>query len=149
MDAGKRIEDLLFITNNLADLLEEENTALANNRLDIVQGLLERKTALSRAYEIRVFGMKQEQTDAAYDEVDLENIERLSEIGARVATLIAENEKTLKVALEVSRRFMACVADSAKHITPGTGAYSPNGAIGANTPAVRRQAASMALDETL
>lgn len=149
MDASKRIEDLLFITNNLADLLEEENTALANHRLDIVQGLLERKTALSRAYEIRVFGMKQEQANAAYDEADLENIERLNGVGARVAALIEENEKTLKVALEVSRRFMACVADSAKHIAPGTGAYSPKGAIGGSTPAVRKQAASMALDETL
>jgi len=149
MDAGKRIDDLLFITNNLADLLDQENAALKSNRLDIVQGLLERKTALSRAYEIRVFGMKQEQEHAEYDDIALANIDRLSDIGNRVAALIEENEKMLKVALEVSRRFMACVADSAKHVSPGTGSYSSSGDISTNAPSVQKQAASMALDETL
>jgi len=151
MDAGKRIDDLLFITNGLADLLEQENAALHSNRLDIVQSLLERKTTLSRAYEIRIFGMKQELEleQAQYDEVDIANIDRLTEVGQRVAVLIEENEKLLKVALEVSRRFMACVADSAKHATPGTGAYSANGDVGLNASAVQKQATSMALDETL
>jgi len=153
MDAGKRIDDLLFITNGLADLLEQENAALQSSRLDIVQSLLERKTTLSRAYEIRVFGMKQEleheHEQVPYDEEDIANIDRLTEVGQRVAVLIEENEKLLKVALEVSRRFMACVADSAKHATPGTGAYSANGNVGPNASAVQKQATSMALDETL
>jgi len=151
MDAGKRIDDLLFITNGLADLLEQENAALQSNRLDIVQSLLERKTTLSRAYEIRVFGMKQEleHEQVPYDEEDLANIDRLTEVGQRVAILIEENEKLLKVALEVSRRFMACVAESAKHAAPGTGAYSAKGDVGPNASAVQKQATSMALDETL
>ena len=151
MDAGKRIDDLLFITNGLADLLEQENAALHSNRLDIVRSLLERKTTLSRAYEIRVFGMKQEleHEQAQYDEVDLANIDRLTEVGQRVAVLIDENEKMLKIALEVSRRFMACVADSAKLAVPGTGAYSASGRTGATTTATQKQAPSMALDETL
>ena len=149
MDAGKRIEDMLFITTNLAELLEEENAALKSSRLDIVSGLLERKTTLSRAYEIRVFGMKQEQDTAEYDEADLANIERLHEVGERVAELIIENEKTLKIALEVSRRFMDCVADSVKQATPGTGAYAANGVVGKQTHVAQKQAASLALDETL
>jgi len=151
MDAGKRIEDMLFITNSLADLLEQENAALQSNRLDLVQSLLERKTTLSRAYEIRIFGMKQEfeHEQAQYDEVDRANIDELTEVGQRVAALIDENEKMLKVALEVSRRFMACVADSAKQATPGTGAYSASGRTGVNAMPNQKQAASMALDETL
>ncbi|HEY9078894.1 hypothetical protein [Magnetovibrio sp.] len=151
MDAGKRIDDLLFITNGLADLLEQENAALRSNRLDVVQNLLERKTTLSRAYEIRVFGMKQEleHEQAQYDEVDHANLERLKDVGARVAVLIEENEKMLKVALEVSRRFMACVADSAKHATPGTGAYSAKGDVGTQASIAHKQATSLALDETL
>jgi len=151
MDAAKRIDDLLFITNGLADLLEQENAALHSNRLDIVRSLLERKTTLSRAYEIRVFGMKQEQDheQAQYTKQDLENIDRLQEVGERVAVLIEENEKVLKIALEVSRRFMACVADSAKNATPGTGAYSASGNVGPNASTVQKQATSLALDETL
>ena len=149
MDAGKRIEDLLFLTTELAKLLEEENVALKNNQLDTVRGLLERKTTLSRAYEIRVFGLKQEDAEAEYDEAAKANIERLNEIGARVAELIIENEKMLKVALEVSRRFMECIADSTRQAAPGTGAYSSSGLVGASTPAGQKQAASLALDETL
>lgn len=149
MDASQRIEDLLFLTTNLAELLEEENAALKNDRLDVVKGLIERKTTLSRAYEIRIFGMKQDQDTAEYTELDLANIARLEEVGTRVAELIIENEKMLKVALEVSRRFMDCVAESVKQSTPGTGAYGSTGISSPQTHAAQKQAASLALDETL
>jgi len=149
MEAGKRIDDLLFITENLEQLLEQENAALRSKNLAVVRGLLDRKTTLSRAYEIRVFGMKQEQDRAEYDADDLANIERLNDVGARVAVLIVDNEKMLKVALEVSRSYMACVADAARQAVPGTGAYSPRGGATASTAAMKRQAPSLALDETL
>lgn len=149
MDASKRIEDLLFIASKLADLLEEENAALKNNRFDIVQKLLESKTALSRAYEIRVFGMKREEDRSLYDEDDLVTIEQLRDVGARVAELVSENERMLKIGLEVSRRFMDCVATSVKEAKPGTGAYTSNGIVGATGSAAKKQAPSLALDEVL
>lgn len=149
MDPNKRIEDLLFITSELVDLLGKENAALKNNQLDTVQGLLERKTALSRAYEVRIFGMKQEQGQVEYTESDLANIDRLEEVGQQVADLIIQNEHMLKVALEVSRRFMDCIADSVKQRSLGAGAYSADGIIGATSSAAKKQAASIALDEIL
>ncbi|OEJ68729.1 hypothetical protein [Magnetovibrio blakemorei] len=149
MDASKRIEDLLFIASKLADLLEEENAALQNNRFDVVQKLLESKTALSRAYEIRVFGMKNEEDRSLYDDDDLIAIEQLRSVGNRVAELIVENERMLRIGLEVSRRFMECVADSVKQVKPGTGAYTSNGIIGATGSASKQQAPSLALDEVL
>lgn len=149
MDAAKRIEDLLFITTNLEELLEAENAALKTNHLEVVHSLLERKTALSRAYEIRVFGLKQEHDKSEYDQAVMADAKTLNEVGRRVEILIEENEKLLKVALEVSRRFMDCVAQSAKQAMPGTGAYSSDGLVGARTPAAKKQAASLALNETL
>lgn len=149
MDARKRIDDLLFIASNLAELLEEENAALQNNRFDVVQKLLESKTALSRAYEIRVFGMKKEEDRSLYDDDDLIAVEQLRSVGKRVAELIVENERMLKIGLEVSRRFMDCVASSVKQAKPGTGAYTSNGIIGATGSASAKQAPSLALDEVL
>jgi len=149
MDADKRLEDLLFITTELVELLEKENVALKTNRLDVVQDLIERKTMLCRAYEIRVFGLKQEDDKEAYDEALKGKVQRLTEVGARVETLIIENERMLKVALEVSRRFMDCVADSVQQNAPNTGAYSAHGAVGISGKVDKKQAASLALDETL
>lgn len=149
MDADKRIDDLLFITTELVELLEKENAALKTKRYDVVKEHSERKAALCRAYEIRVFGLKQEHDTAAYDDALREKVARLAEVGVRVDELIVENEKMLKVALEVSRRFMNCIADAVQQAAPNTGAYSSQGAIGHSGQVDKKQAASLALDEVL
>ena len=149
MDADKRIDDLLFITTELVELLEVENGALKTKRYDVVKEHAERKSALCRAYEIRVFGLKQEQDGADYDDAMHEKVERLKDIGERVDALVAENERMLKVALEVSQRFMDCVAEAVQQSAPTTGAYSAGGAVGQNGQVDKKQAASLALDEVL
>ncbi|MBF0246901.1 MAG: hypothetical protein HQL36_02340 [Alphaproteobacteria bacterium] len=147
MEPSKRLEDMLFLTEELAKLLEKENAALRTDRLDVVQELLERKTMLCRAYEIRVFGMKQD--DAQFSEDDLPNVERLRELGQRVEELVTENEHSLKIALEVNRLFMNTLQKAARQATPNTGAYSSNGLVAPSQHALKKQAPSLTLDETL
>ncbi|HEY9164308.1 MAG TPA: hypothetical protein VIN57_06830, partial [Magnetovibrio sp.] len=73
LDAKTRISDLLFIATHLIDVLEQENAALAHNRVDAVRNLLDQKTKLSRAYEIRVLGLIKSPDDL--DDVEPAEIE--------------------------------------------------------------------------
>ena len=148
MDTGKRLDDMLFIVDSLIELLTEENAALETNRLDIVNGLLERKSKLCRAYEIRVFGLKQAEGEE-YAEEDMAKVERLRELAPQIDELIVKNERKLGIELEVRRRFMDAVASAVKKSAPGTGAYAPNGKTDAQTYSARTNAPSLALDEVL
>ncbi|MEG3618351.1 hypothetical protein V5T82_07805 [Magnetovibrio sp. PR-2] len=148
MDTGKRLDDMLFLVNSLIDLLTEENAALETNRLDVVHGLLERKNKLCRAYEIRVFGLKQTEGED-YDEEDLAKVEHLRELAPQIDELIVKNERKLGIELEVRRRFMDAVANAVKDTAPGTGAYAPNGKSDSQTYSARTNAPSLALDEVL
>ena len=57
MDTNERIDDLIFLTKNLAELLTTENAALERNQVKVVADNVERKVSLARAYEVRVKGM--------------------------------------------------------------------------------------------
>lgn len=69
MDTNERIDDLIFLTKNLAELLTTENAALERNQVKVVADNVERKVSLARAYEVRVKGMvlAQAQTKAQND----------------------------------------------------------------------------------
>ena len=150
METGKRLDDMLFIVNSLIDLLTEENAALENNQLNVVNGLLERKNKLCRAYEIRVFGLKQgEGEEEQYSEEDMAKVETLRELAPIIDELIVKNERKLGIELEVRRRFMDAIANAVKQNAPGTGAYAPNGTADAQTYSARTNAPSLALDEVL
>lgn len=148
MDTGKRLDDMLYIVNSLIDLLTEENAALETNQLNVVSGLLERKNKLCRAYEIRVFGLKQGE-DEDYSDEDMIKVERLRELAPLIDELIVKNERKLGIELEVRRRFMDAIASAVKQSAPGTGAYAPNGTADAQTYSARTNAPSLALDEVL
>ena len=57
MDTNERIDDLIFLTKNLAELLTTENAALERNQVKVVADNVERKVSLARDYEVRVKGM--------------------------------------------------------------------------------------------
>lgn len=64
MDTNERIDDLIFLTKNLAELLTTENAALERNQVKVVADNVERKVSLARAYEVRVKGMVLAQAQA-------------------------------------------------------------------------------------
>lgn len=146
MDANKRIEDLLFITTELIDLLEQENIALNTNNLVLVNSLLDRKIALSRAYEIRFFGMQNSEGDL--NEVEPEMLKTLKEQSFRLDQLVEINTKTLKIGVETGKRFMGVLSESVKTATPSAGTYGANGVTGASSKPAK-QTASVAFNKVL
>ncbi|MBL4615580.1 MAG: hypothetical protein JKY27_11995 [Magnetovibrio sp.] len=146
MDAAKRIDDLLFITTELIELLEQENAALLNKDLAVINQLLDRKLALSRAYEIRFFGLKNSEDDMS--EIDPALIEVLKERSVRLDQLVDINSKALKVGVETGKRFMSVLSESVKTATPSAGTYGADGMAGASSrPSA--QTASVAYDKVL
>lgn len=147
LDPQTRVDDLLFIASHLIDILEQENTALAHNRVDVVNELVDQKVKLSRAYEIRVMGMEHSGQDFAG--VDPALIQELKDQSERLQGLVKINAKELKVGIETGRRYMDVLAESVKTATPSAGTYGSTGASAFTSLGKKAKSASVALDENL
>jgi len=147
LDAKTRVDDLLFIAAHLIDILEQENTALTHNKIDVVGDLLEQKIKLSRAYEIRVIGMEQSGQTLAGIEPAL--IEDLKQQSARLQSLVESNARELKVGIETGKRYMEALADGVKAATRNAGTYGANGTSGYAALGTKAQSSSVAIDENL
>ncbi|MBL4691837.1 MAG: hypothetical protein JKY92_00710 [Magnetovibrio sp.] len=147
LDPKDRIDDLLFIAGHLIDILEQENAALAKNDLAVISTLVDQKTKLSRAYEIRVLGM--EKSDQGIASVEPALIEKLKIQSEHLQGLVETNERVLKVNIETGKRFMTIVADSVRSSTPTAGTYGSNGKSDAPLNSTKTRSASIAIDENL
>lgn len=147
LDPKTRVDDLLFIASHLIDILEQENTALAHNRVDVVNELVEQKVKLSRAYEIRVMGLEHSGQDFAGVEPAL--IQELKDQSERLQALVEINAKELKVGIETGRRYMDVLAESVKTATPSAGTYSANGKTAFASLGKKAKSAAVAVDENL
>lgn len=147
LDPKTRVDDLLFIASHLIDILEQENTALAHNRVDVVNELVEQKVKLSRAYEIRVMGLEHSGQDFAGVEPAL--LQELKDQSDRLQALVEINAKELKVGIETGRRYMDVLAESVKTATPSAGTYSSSGASAFASLGKKAKSASVAVDENL
>lgn len=147
MDPQTRIDDLLFIVTNLNEVLQLENEALEQGRHGQVSELVEQKVKLSRAYEVRVLGMKY--ADDSYVGVAPVALASLKEQGERLNALIEINERELSIGLETSRRFIEVISDTVKAETPSAGTYGCDGAVGLTGPANRKKTASIAINKEL
>lgn len=147
LDPQTRVDELLFLADHLIDLLERENAALARQDLGPVREMVEQKTMLSRAYELRVIGMEQSGQDLS--DIDPEQIEELKERSQRLEELLEINAKELKIGLETGRRFMEVLADTVKTAEHPAGTYNNNG--GTDKPLIGKTSsnASIAIDEKL
>lgn len=147
LDPQTRVDELLFLGSHLIELLERENVALANQDLGPVREMVEQKTMLSRAYELRVLGMEQSGQD--FSDIDPDQIAALKAQSERLEELVEINAKNLKIGLETGRRFMEVLADTVKTAEHPAGTYNNNG--GTDTPLIGKQTttASVAIDENL
>ncbi len=125
MDATSRIQDLIEITERLASLLTKENRALADKNAREATRYLEEKSNLSRIYESRIKSMVDH--PAALAAVEPELRRKLREMGETVNTMIRENAKLLKIAIESNRRVVDLAAEAVKSQQPGPGIYSAKG----------------------
>ena len=147
LDPQTRMDDLLFIAGHLIDVLEQENDALERNRYDQLRELVDQKTRLSRAYEIRVLGLAK--TPDALEGVDQVLIDELKQRGDRIQELIEINARELSINIQVGRRFMEVLSETVKDATPTAGTYGANGAAGATALSKNTKSASVAIDEQL
>jgi|GEM_PF-868756 len=147
LEAKERIDDLLFIAQNLIKILEQENKALTEGRNNVVQDLLEQKIKLSRAYEIRVLGM--DQPDQDYSEVDPILMEKIKDLSLRLQELVEINANELKINIEVGKRYMNVVASSLKAATPSAGTYGARGIPEQDAHVNKAKMSSFSIDENL
>jgi len=143
MDATERINQLISITSDLADLLARENEALREHRPREIEGLVAEKTSLSRAYEAHVHELTAN-VQILLD-VEPEVQEQLRDLGVKVNALMGENTRLLKAAILANRRVIELVADAVKAHKAGAGTYSAKGAVdhGGRAPAPRNVAVSV------
>ena len=146
LDPKSRVDDLLFIAGHLIDLLETENIALKASKLDVIESLIEQKTKLSRAYEMRVLGMQKSEQNFA--DIDPVLIEELKTQSARLQELVEVNAQELEISIATGKRYMEVVAESVKQSTPSAGTYGSNGAKG-HEAQEKVKPSSLAINENL
>lgn len=126
MDPTNRVNDLIVITNRLADLLGRENEALNNRKYSEINEILDEKVTLGRVYESRIMGLTDD--PVALEQVDKELRDQLRSLGEKVNGLIEENAQLLKIGIEANRRVVDMIAEAVKASIPSVGTYSANGA---------------------
>ena len=146
MDPTNRVNDLIVLTNRLADLLARENEALGNRKYSEINEILDEKVTLGRVYESRIMGLTDD--PAALEQVDRELRDRLCSLGEKVNGLIEENAAMLKIGIEANRRVVNMIAEAVKASVPSAGTYSANGAAGVEQHAPSKNVA-ITVDHTL
>jgi len=145
MAPKNRVNDLIVITNRLADLLSRENEALRTKNNEALNEILDEKVTLGRVYESRVMGLTEDPD--ALEGIEMEQRERLRALGGKVNGLIEENARLLKVAIETNRRVVNLIAEAVKASAPSAGTYSQTGATGMDQQTAQNVAIS--IDHTL
>jgi len=148
MEPTNRVNDLIVITNRLAELLERENDALRNKQNKELTEILDEKVTLGRVYESRIMGLAEASAEAI-DGVDLELRDRLRGLGQKVNDLIVDNAKLLKVAIESNRRVVNLIAEAVKESIPSAGTYSATGATGGLDHHAAPRNVAISVDHTL
>ena len=128
MSSDSKINDIILITERLADVLKRENTALQNQQSQELHTLLDDKVTLSRVYETRM--QFYNENPNVLSETTPELREKLRIIGLHTSELLQENAKLLKVAIEANRKVLDMIATAVKNVTPGPGTYRANGITG-------------------
>ncbi len=146
MDPTNRVNDLIVITNRLADLLARENDALSNRKYSEINEILDEKVTLGRVYESRIMGLTDD--PVALGQVDGELRDRLRSLGEKVNGLIEENAALLKIGIEANRRVVNMIAEAVKASVPSAGTYSANGAADVEQHAPSKNVA-ITVDHTL
>ncbi len=146
MDPTNRVNDLIVITNRLADLLARENEALVNRKYSEINEILDEKVTLGRVYESRIMGLTDDL--AALEQVDGELRDRLRSLGEKVNRLIEDNAAMLKIGIEANRRVVNMIAEAVKASVPSAGTYSANGAASVEQHAATKNVA-ITVDHTL
>jgi len=147
MDPKNRADDLIVITDRLADLLERENDALKNHRNREIHELLDEKVTLSRVYETRMQAFSEQEGE--FEGIDADVRERLIRLGRKIDGLLDENARLLKVAIDANRRVVDMIAEAVREAAPSAGTYGAKGTTGASAHRAEAQGVAISIDQTL
>jgi hypothetical protein len=147
MDATGRVNDLIEITERLANLLTKENKALNDKDANEATQYLDEKGNLSRIYETRIQGLIDDPSILANAAPELRD--KLRELGETVNIMIKENAQLLKITIEANRRVVSMVAAAVKTQQPGPGTYSAKGTADKNDVHSAPRNLALSLDQSL
>lgn len=147
MDATGRVNDLIEITERLANLLTKENKALNEKDANEATQYLDEKANLSRIYETRIQGLIDDPSILANAAPELRD--KLRELGESVNLMIKENAQLLKITIEANRRVVSMVAAAVKTQQPGPGTYSSKGTADKNDVHSAPRNIALSLDRSL
>lgn len=147
MNTKEKIANLLSVAQRLCTILERENTCLQQRKPELMQGSVEEKLKLSKAYELLVQTLASE--TIADDEVSEAVRENLVNTMQNLDDLVAQNARHLKVAIESSQRLMDAVANAVKTCTPHHKRYGSNGVISQPTSRAGYGTSPLSVNQTL
>jgi hypothetical protein len=130
----------------LTEVVARENAALRARTREALTALAEEKSAAASHYQKCLSQL--ETATEGYRGLTPSQREALRQCGRLLAQEADENARLLKVALEISRRFMQTVADAVRALTPNAPGYSSAGTLG-NGQRTSARTPALSLDRSL
>ncbi|SBW01329.1 hypothetical protein KL86APRO_11411 [uncultured Alphaproteobacteria bacterium] len=136
----RNIDDLRLVMTNLANLIETENAALGEHKLDVVKALSANKWTLTRNYRNQMQAI----ADAPSILQCLEPEERaqLRTLGERLDRECKRNELLLEANIDAANRVMQAMVDGVKQASERGTVYGRTGTIKGISPDGRPLAVS-------
>jgi glutamyl-tRNA reductase len=131
---------------HLTEAVARENAALRARTREALTTLAEEKSAAAGHYQKCLSQL--ETATEGYRALTPSQREALQQCGRLLAQEAEENTRLLKVAVEISRRFMQTVADAVRALTPNAPGYSSTGALG-NDQRTSARTPALSLDRSL
>lgn len=127
MNMNQRVNDLIFISEHLIQLLHKENLALVGQDNATVEALLDEKDALCRAYEQRALVLSKFRDELQDEEIEQDRIELVRDMGTQISVLIEQNADLLRAAIEANSLVMSLVAQAVRETQSSAGTYGATG----------------------
>jgi len=147
MEPTERLESMLELTKQLADLTEAENLALVELRAQDIEDMLEDKATLARLYENSMKALQE--TDLEWDKVDEDLREDLRIAAERLTKAVDENTMRLEIGMKVNKQVIDLFAEAVRESVPHSGTYSRTGGAGNEGAKASANSVAVALDQSL
>ena len=142
MNGPARVADLLKIMSRLMQVLQREIALLRDMKPTEMQDLQRDKIVLAAAYESGVTALREDESSLATENPELHAA--LSDAAQRFHETLADNERALQAARQVTDRVLSVVAREVERQRRDKTGYS---AAGAARPAGQERPVSVAVDQ--
>ena len=145
-DVSAHVGAVTAAARQLTEAVARENAALRARTREPLTALAEEKSAAATHYQ-KCLAQLEAATEGYRALTPLQH-EALQQCGRLLAQEADENARLLKVAVEISRRFMQTVADAVRALTPNAPGYSSTGTLG-NAQRTSARTPALSLDRSL